>query len=66
MSTAWYCGLALLFSHGAAKRIFAKAKTGIEATMGMILIGMGGRLLSAAESRPFHERPSRKSMRSIV
>lgn len=45
VSSAWYCGLALLFSHGAARRIFAKAKTAIEATMGVILIGMGGRLL---------------------
>jgi len=45
VSSAWYCGLAHLFSHGAARRIFAKAKTAIEATMGVILIGMGGRLL---------------------
>lgn len=45
VSAGWYCGLALLFSHGSARRIFAKAKTGIEATMGVILIGMGGKLL---------------------
>ena len=45
ISTAWYCGLALLFSHRSARTIFAKAKTWIEATMGVILIGMGGRLL---------------------
>lgn len=45
LSTAWYCGLALLFSHDSARRIFAKAKTWVEATMGVVLIGMGGRLL---------------------
>ena len=45
VSSAWYCGLALLFSHGAAGRIFAKANTAIEATMGVILIGLGGKLL---------------------
>ncbi|WP_414474054.1 LysE family translocator [Microvirga sp. M2] len=45
VSSAWYCGLALLFSHGSARRIFAKAKTGIEATMGVVLVAMGGRLL---------------------
>jgi threonine/homoserine/homoserine lactone efflux protein len=45
VSAVWYCGLALLFSHGAARRIFARAKAGIEATMGLILIGLGGKLL---------------------
>jgi threonine efflux protein len=45
VSGSWYCGLALVFSHDAARRIFAKAKTGIEVTMGLILIGLGGRML---------------------
>ncbi|QJP17321.1 LysE family transporter [Starkeya sp. ORNL1] len=45
VSLAWYCGLALLFSQGSARRIFARAKTPIEATMGAVLIGMGGKLL---------------------
>lgn len=45
VSCVWYCGLALLFSHGAARRIFARAKTGIETTMGVALMGMGGKLL---------------------
>ena len=45
VSGAWYCGVALMFSHGLVRRIFAKAKTGIEATMGVILIGLGGKLL---------------------
>ena len=45
ISSGWYCGLALLFSHGAARRLFAKAKTALEATMGVLLIVMGGKLL---------------------
>ncbi|OCP38724.1 LysE family translocator [Ensifer sp. LC163] len=45
VSCVWYCGLALLFSHGATRRIFARAKTGIETTMGVALMGMGGKLL---------------------
>jgi threonine/homoserine/homoserine lactone efflux protein len=46
VSGTWYCGLALLFSHRGAQRIFARAKTGIEITMGAILIGLGGRMLA--------------------
>lgn len=45
VSAGWYCGLALLFSHGVAQRLYGKAKTMIEATMGLILIALGGRLL---------------------
>ena len=45
VSACWYCSLALLFSREAARRIYAKAKTGIEATMGVVLIGLGGRLI---------------------
>jgi len=45
ISASWYCGLALLFSHRAARTICARAKTGIEAGMGLLLIGLGARLL---------------------
>jgi threonine/homoserine/homoserine lactone efflux protein len=45
ISLLWYCSMALLFSHGAARRIYARAKTAIEATMGAVLIGLGGKLL---------------------
>lgn len=45
VSASWYCGVAVVFSHQAAQRIFAKAKAGIETTMGIVLIGMGGKLL---------------------
>ena len=45
VSAAWYCSLALLFSHDAARRVFARGRTAIEAVMGTVLIGLGGRLL---------------------
>jgi threonine efflux protein len=45
ISALWYCSMALLFSHRAARRIYARAKTAIEATMGAVLIGLGGKLL---------------------
>ena len=45
VSLGWYGGLALLFSHRSARRIFGKAKAAIETTMGVALIGMGGKLL---------------------
>ncbi len=44
ISTAWYGRVAILFSHGSARRVFTKTKVG-KATMGVILIGMGGKLL---------------------
>ncbi len=44
VSAAWYCSLALLFSHDAARRIFVRGKTAIEVVMGTVLIGLGGRL----------------------
>ncbi len=46
VSLGWYGGLALLFSHRSARRVFAKAKAAIETTMGVVLIGMGGKLLA--------------------
>ncbi len=45
VSAAWYGGLVILFSHGSARRVFARTKVGVEATTGAILIGMGGKLL---------------------
>ena len=45
VSLGWYGGLALLFSHRTARKVFGKAKTMIETTMGLVLIGMGGKLL---------------------
>ncbi len=45
ISLLWYGSMALLFSHPAARGIYARAKTVIEATMGAVLIGLGGKLL---------------------
>lgn len=45
ISLLWYCSMALLFSHDAARRLYARAKTAIEVTMGAVLIGLGGKLL---------------------
>ena len=44
VSGSWYCGLALLFSQAAARRVLARGRTAIEAVMGAVLIGLGGRL----------------------
>lgn len=45
VSATWYCGLALLVSHGAVRRLLERGRGWIDATMGVILIGMGGKLL---------------------
>ena len=45
ISAAWYCSLALLFSHAVARRLYAGAKIWIEATMGVVLIVLGSNLL---------------------
>ena len=44
VSASWYCGLALLFSQAVTRRVFARRRTAIEAVMGVVLIGLGGRL----------------------
>ena len=44
VSAAWYCSLALLFSQAADRRVFARGRPAIEAVMGLVLIGIGGRL----------------------
>ncbi len=44
VSAAWYRSLALLFSQAAARRVSARGRTAIEAVMGLVLIGIGGRL----------------------
>jgi threonine efflux protein len=45
LSGLWYCGIALLLSTAPAKRAFAKWKSALETVMGVLLIGIGGRLL---------------------
>lgn len=45
ISGSWYCGMALAFSHDVVRRAFTRTKTAVEATMGVVLIGLGGKLL---------------------
>jgi hypothetical protein len=45
LSGLWYCGIALLLSTAPAKRAFARCKSALETVMGVLLIGIGGRLL---------------------
>ena len=45
ISAMWYSGLALLLSHAAVRARFLKARAGFEAAMGLILMGLGGRML---------------------
>ncbi len=45
ISAGWYCSVALLFSLGPVRRLYAGAKSWIEATMGLVLIALGGKLL---------------------
>jgi threonine/homoserine/homoserine lactone efflux protein len=46
ISAGWYCGVALLLSHAAVRQRFLRAKTVIEAALGLSLLLLGGRLLT--------------------
>jgi threonine/homoserine/homoserine lactone efflux protein len=46
ISAGWYCGVALLLSHSLVRQRFLRAKTVIEAALGLILLLLGGRLLT--------------------
>jgi len=45
LSALWYCGLALLFSQGPIRQTFERFRSVVETTMGLFLVGLGGRLL---------------------
>jgi threonine efflux protein len=47
LSALWYGALALAFSGDRVRRGFARVKTGLEAAMGLCLVALGGRLLTA-------------------
>jgi threonine/homoserine/homoserine lactone efflux protein len=47
VASTWYTGLALLFSHGAVRRLFARGKVFFETTLGIFLVALGGRLLTS-------------------
>jgi threonine/homoserine/homoserine lactone efflux protein len=48
ISLLWYGALALAFSGSWVRRGFARAKTGLEAAMGLCLVALGGRLLTTS------------------
>jgi len=45
LSAFWYCGVALLLSTAPVRRRFVKAKAALDATIGAILVVLGGALL---------------------
>jgi threonine/homoserine/homoserine lactone efflux protein len=45
LSALWYCGVAFLLSTEAVRRRFAKTKAWFESAVGMILMGLGAKLL---------------------
>ncbi|MBP0600015.1 LysE family transporter [Herbaspirillum sp. LeCh32-8] len=45
VSAGWYCSLALLFSLGSARAVYAKLKSVIESALGLFLLALGGRVL---------------------
>ncbi len=47
ISATWYCSLALLFSIGAVRRGFTRAKATVDTVMGCCLAGLGIRLLAS-------------------
>lgn len=47
VSALWYGTLALAFSNDRVRRGFVRIKTGLEAVMGLCLVGLGGRLLTS-------------------
>ena len=46
LSALWYCGVAFLLSTAAVRRRFARLKTMLDAVIGVILMGLGARLLT--------------------
>jgi threonine/homoserine/homoserine lactone efflux protein len=46
ISCAWYCAMALLASHPAIRGFMVRRKAVIDTTAGVLLIGLGGRMLA--------------------
>lgn len=46
LSALWYCGVAFLLSTETVRRHFTKAKALLDATIGVILMGLGAKLLA--------------------
>ncbi|MCC8395426.1 LysE family transporter [Paraburkholderia sp. MMS20-SJTR3] len=46
ISAAWYCAMALLASHPAVQRTLIRRKAALDTAAGVLLVGLGGRLLA--------------------
>ena len=46
ISGAWYCTMALLASHPSVRRLLIRRKAVIDTTAGVLLVGLGGRMLA--------------------
>ncbi|WAS56686.1 LysE family transporter [Burkholderia ambifaria] len=46
ISGAWYCTMALLASHPFVRRLLIKRKAVLDTTAGLLLMGLGGRMLT--------------------
>ena len=46
LSALWYCGIAVLLSTNSARRRFAKGKAILDTVIGVVLMGLGAKLLA--------------------
>nr|WP_057925903.1 LysE family transporter [Burkholderia ambifaria] len=46
ISGAWYCAMALLASHPSVRRLLIRRKAVLDTTAGLLLMGLGGRMLA--------------------
>ena len=46
ISCGWYCGMALLASHPAIRRMLVRRKAVLDTTAGLLLVAIGGRMLA--------------------
>ncbi|WP_175856677.1 LysE family transporter [Burkholderia anthina] len=46
ISGAWYCTMALLASHPSVRRLLIRRKAVLDTTAGLLLMGLGGRMLA--------------------
>jgi threonine/homoserine/homoserine lactone efflux protein len=46
LSCLWYCSMALLASHPAVRNFLVRRKAALDSVVGVVLIGLGGRMLA--------------------
>ncbi|HKR45025.1 MAG TPA: LysE family transporter [Paraburkholderia sp.] len=46
ISCAWYCSMALLASHPTVRQFLVRRKAALDSVVGVVLIGLGGRMLA--------------------